>query len=70
MVSREATTRTDCDAVIIGAAEGYDDPEPNPYSKLQDFGHSHFHDAVMWGEGIENFAIVGGAVDGSKRGHE
>jgi hypothetical protein len=54
----------DKDAVITGASKGYDDPEPNPYSKLQDFGHSHFHDAVMWGDGIENFAIVGGRVDG------
>ncbi len=56
--------KLDANAVIIGAATGYDAPEPNPYSKYQDFGHSHFHDAVMWGDGIENFAILGGSVDG------
>jgi chitosanase len=56
----------DKDAVVSGAATGYDAPEPNPYDKLQDFGHSHFHDAVMWGEDIENFAVIGGSVDGGK----
>ena len=54
----------DKDAVITGAEDGYDDPEPSPYGEYQDFGHSHFHDAVMWGEDIENFAIAGGSVDG------
>jgi len=57
--------KLDDDAEIIGAKEGYDAPEPNPkYDKFQDFGHSHFHDAVMWGEEIENFAIIGGKVNG------
>ena len=54
----------DKDAVITGADHGYDAPEPNPYDKYQDFGHSHFHNALMWGENLENFAIVGGHVNG------
>jgi Glycosyl hydrolases family 28 len=51
-------------AVITGARTGYDPPEPNPFDKYQDFGHSHFHNALMWGEKIDNFAIVGGRVNG------
>jgi len=54
----------DDSAVIEGLKEGYDPPEPNPYDKYQDFGHSHFHNAVMWGENIENFAVIGGQVNG------
>jgi len=54
----------DKDAVITGAQSGYDPPEPNPFSEYQDFGHSHFRNALMWGENIENFAIVGGRVNG------
>jgi polygalacturonase len=51
-------------AVIEGLKEGYDPPETNAYDKYQDFGHSHFHNAVMWGENIENFAVIGGQVNG------
>ena len=56
--------RLDKDAVISGAKNGYDPPEPNQFEKYQDFGHSHFHNALMWGEKIENFAIVGGRING------
>jgi len=52
-------------AIIEGLQEGYDPPEPNPTNeKYQDFGHSHFHNAVMWGENIENLAVIGGQVNG------
>lgn len=54
----------DKDAVITGAKAGYDPAEPNSFEKYQDFGHSHFHNALMWGENIENFAIVGGRING------
>jgi len=52
-------------ATIIAAdpaADGggeHDHPEPNQWDMFQDFGHSHFHNSLMWGEGIENVAIVG-----------
>ncbi|HVU32728.1 MAG TPA: glycosyl hydrolase family 28-related protein [Opitutaceae bacterium] len=52
------------DAVITGADHGYDAPEANPNDRYQDFGHSHFHNALMWGENLENFALVGGHVNG------
>ncbi len=43
----------------------YDPPEPNQWDKFQDFGHSHFHDSLIWGEGLENIAIVGsGRISG------
>lgn len=43
----------------------YDSFEPNEWDKYQDFGHSHWKNSLMWGIGIENFAIVGqGRIDG------
>ena len=43
----------------------YDMPEPNAWDMYQDFGHSHWQNSLMWGIGIENFAIVGqGKIDG------
>jgi polygalacturonase len=43
----------------------YDLPEPNEWDMYQDFGHSHWQNSLMWGIGIENFAITGqGRIDG------
>jgi len=43
----------------------YDAPEPNASDKFQDFGHSHFHNSLIWGEGLENVSIVGpGLISG------
>lgn len=43
----------------------YDMPEPNEFDMYQDFGHSHWQNSLMWGIGIENFAIIGqGKIDG------
>src|SRR5215467_13394077 len=40
--------------------EGYDLPESNkPGGAYQDFGHSHWHNSLIWGEGLENVSIVG-----------
>lgn len=40
--------------------EGYDLPEPNqPWDGYQDFGHSHWHNSLIWGEGLENVSICG-----------
>lgn len=38
---------------------GYDPAEPNPWDMYQDFGHSHWHNALIWGEGLENVSILG-----------
>jgi polygalacturonase len=47
------------DAPGAGAGGGYDPPEPNQWDHYQDFGHSHWHNSLMWGEGIENVFIYG-----------
>jgi len=38
---------------------GYDPPEPNPWDMYQDFGHSHWHNSLIWGEGLSNVSIIG-----------
>jgi polygalacturonase len=37
----------------------YDAAEPNEWDKYQDFGHSHFHNSLIWGEGLSNVSILG-----------
>ncbi len=37
----------------------YDPPEPNQWDAYQDFGHSHFHNSLIWGENLENVSILG-----------
>jgi polygalacturonase len=45
--------------------EAYDAPEPNQWDKYQDFGHSHWQNSLMWGEGVSNVSISGpGLIDG------
>ncbi len=52
-------------ATLKAAAEGFELPEPNQYDKYQDFGHSHFRNALIWGEDISDVAIEGpGSIDG------
>lgn len=47
-------------ATILAAdGNGYDPAEPNPYDQFQDFGHSHWHDSLIWGDGIEQVSITG-----------
>ena len=44
---------------------GYDAPEPNE-SDYQDFGHSHWHNSLMWGENLHHITIEGkGLIDGT-----
>jgi polygalacturonase len=50
----------DLGAVIVAAdTPQYDAAEPNQWDKLQDYGHSHFRNSLIWGEGLENVAILG-----------
>jgi len=42
-----------------GAMTGYDPPEPNQWDAFQDFGHSHWHNSLIWGEQVENVSILG-----------
>jgi polygalacturonase len=40
---------------------GYDPPEDSVASQFpyQDFGHSHWHNSLIWGENVQNIAIEG-----------
>jgi len=38
---------------------GYDAPEPNQWDMYQDFGHSHWHNSLIWGQDIANVSIFG-----------
>jgi polygalacturonase len=42
-------------------APGYDPAEPNEWGdkRYQDFGHSHWHNSLIWGENLENISILG-----------
>jgi polygalacturonase len=41
----------------------YDLAESNaPWETYQDFGHNHWHNSLIWGEGLENVAITGGGL--------
>lgn len=43
-----------------GQPGGYDDPEPDqPWEAYQDYGHNHWHNSLIWGEGLENVSIYG-----------
>src|SRR5918912_1294837 len=51
-------------ATILAAdpADGkgrYDLPEPNDWDMYQDFGHSHWHNSLIWGENLENISLLG-----------
>ena len=50
-------------ATIVAANPGpgiqYDPPEPNPWDQYQDFGHSHWRNSLIWGENLDNIAILG-----------
>lgn len=63
------TLQFDAGAVLDASADpaAYDAAEPNEFTRFQDFGHSHWHNSLIWGEGLENVAIVGhGFINGTK----
>jgi len=56
------------------AAGGYDAAEPQgPWDAYQDYGHNHWHNSLIWGEGIHDVAILGPGLiwgKGLSRGHD
>ena len=46
-------------ALNVQGQAGYDAPESNQWDMYQDFGHSHWHNSLIWGENLENIAITG-----------
>jgi len=75
------TLRLDSGAVILAASTplegtltgGYDAAEPQgPWEPYQDYGHNHWANSLIWGEGLHDIAIVGGGLiwgKGLSRGH-
>ncbi len=56
-----------CELLAADSSAGgrYDDPEPGAGNAFQDFGHSHWHNSLIWGENLENVSILGpGTIDG------
>jgi polygalacturonase len=56
-------------ATLLGATptatQGYDPAEPGAGNPYQDFGHSHWHNSLIWGENLQNVTIYGpGTIDG------
>jgi polygalacturonase len=53
----------DSGATLVAMTQGngatYDPAEPSDSTKFQDYGHSHFHNSLIWGEGLENVSILG-----------
>jgi polygalacturonase len=53
---------------------GYDAAEPQgAWEPYQDYGHNHWHNSLIWGEGIHDFSILGPGLiwgKGLSRGHE
>jgi polygalacturonase len=60
------TLQLDSGATLTGASgTGYDKAESNPNDQFQDYGHSHFHDAMIWGDRLTNIGFTGaGTIDG------
>jgi len=50
-------------ATLLAAAPvgstGYDAPEPADNDKFQDFGHSHWHNSLIWGQKLVDISILG-----------
>ena len=42
------------------SSQSYDPAESNaPWESYQDYGHNHWHNSLIWGEGLSNIAILG-----------
>lgn len=52
--------------IRLHGGEGYDAPEEiGEAARYQDYGHSHWRNSLIWGEGLDNIAITGlGTIDG------
>jgi polygalacturonase len=56
----QGATIVAADSPEDGSGKGYDPAESNaPWENYQDYGHNHWHNSLLWGEGLENVAILG-----------
>lgn len=48
------------DPLPEGQTGGYDEPEPDqPWEAYQNCGHNHWHNSLIWGEGLHDVSIYG-----------
>ena len=61
IIAADSASDTAAQATPPGSAGGaYDPAEPNhPWEAYQDYGHNHWHNSLIWGEGLENVSIFG-----------
>lgn len=53
-------------AAPVTEQQGYDEAEHNSFDQYQDFGHSHWHNSLLWGENLHDITIEGeGLIDGT-----
>jgi polygalacturonase len=61
------------DTPYEGSTSGYDNAEPQgEWEPYQDFGHNHWHNSLIWGEGLHDIGIFGPGLiygKGLSRGH-
>jgi hypothetical protein len=56
----------DAGSVVSATGSGYDKAESNSNDKYQDYGHSHFNNAVIRGDNVKNIGFTGsGTIDGA-----
>jgi polygalacturonase len=66
----DVTVLLEAGATIIAADPdldpgSYDLPDDRGEQLYQDFGHSHWHNSLIWGDGVRRVAILGpGVIDG------
>jgi polygalacturonase len=52
-------------AATPAGGRGYDPAEPGAGNRYQDYAHSHWHNSLIWGEGLTGVSISGpGVIDG------
>lgn len=62
---QQGSTIIAADSPLPGEQTGYrggayDAAEPNaPWEAYQDYGHNHWHNSLLWGDGISDFSITG-----------
>ncbi|MEP6673612.1 MAG: glycoside hydrolase family 28 protein [Ferruginibacter sp.] len=49
-------------AADSSAGRHYDEAEPNAFDHYQDYGHSHFHNSLIWGDSLQNISISGSGI--------
>jgi polygalacturonase len=67
-ILNNVTLVLDSGSTILGHSGKINNPETenSSWSSYQDYGHDHFHDALVWADGATNIGITGpGTIDGN-----